>query len=57
MIHCFFFANKYVDNINISKDLVQEVFIKVWEDKIEFKNKNNIKSYLKPLIKINLFFI
>jgi len=46
-----FFANKYVDNINISKDIVQEVFIRVWEDKIEFKNKNNIKSYLYTSVK------
>lgn len=45
------FANKYVENIDIAKDIVQEVFIKIWEDKIEFANQNNIKSYLYTSVK------
>jgi RNA polymerase sigma-70 factor (ECF subfamily) len=45
------FANKYVENIEVSKDIVQEVFIKVWEDKIEFQNENSIKSYLYTAVK------
>ena len=40
------FSNNFVDNLDIAKDLVQEVFIKIWEDKIEFENENYIKSYL-----------
>lgn len=45
------FSNKYIDNIEASKDIVQEVFIKIWEDKIEFQNDNTIKSYLYTAVK------
>lgn len=45
------FANKYIDDIENSKDIVQDVFIKIWEDKIEFQNENNIKSYLYTSVK------
>ncbi|WNH11303.1 RNA polymerase sigma-70 factor [Thalassobellus suaedae] len=45
------FANKYIYDMEISKDLVQDVFIKIWEDKIVFKNENNIKSYLYTSVK------
>lgn len=40
------FANTYLENLDVSKDLVQDIFIKIWEDNIEFQNKNKIKSYL-----------
>lgn len=45
------FANKYLNNLDVSKDVVQDVFIKVWENKIEFKNENTIKSYLYTAVK------
>ena len=45
------FSNKYINDIEISKDLVQDVFIKIWEEKIIFKNENNIKSYLYTSVK------
>lgn len=45
------FANKYLDDIEISKDIVQEVFIKVWENNIEFQSENTIKSYLYTSVK------
>lgn len=45
------FANKYVNNLDVSKDVVQDVFIKVWENKIEFKNEKTIKSYLYTAVK------
>lgn len=45
------FTNNYVNDIDISKDLVQDVFIKIWEEKIEFKNKNAIKSFLYTSVK------
>ena len=45
------FSNKYLNNIEASKDVVQDVFIKIWEDKIEFKNENTIKSYLYTAVK------
>lgn len=45
------FANKYVEDIEVSKDIVQDVFIKIWEDNITFNNKNNIKSFLYTAVK------
>ena len=45
------FANKYVDDLEVSKDIVQEVFIKVWEDKIVFQSESSIKSYLYTAVK------
>ncbi len=45
------FANSYLKNLEVSKDIVQEVFIKIWEDKIEFQNENTIKSYLYTSVK------
>lgn len=40
------FANKYLVNLDTAKDIVQEVFIKVWENKISFHRESNVKSYL-----------
>ncbi|WP_262707319.1 RNA polymerase sigma-70 factor [Flagellimonas marinaquae] len=40
------FANHFLEDLETSKDVVQEVFVKIWEDKIEFINENTIKSYL-----------
>ena len=45
------FANKYIDNMEASKDIVQDVFVKIWEDKIEFQDESNIKSYLYTSVK------
>jgi len=40
------FANKYLEDLETSKDIVQDVFIKIWEDKVTFINETAIKSYL-----------
>lgn len=40
------FTNKYVDNLDLAKDIVQDIFIKIWEDNIAFHNPQAIKSYL-----------
>lgn len=45
------FANKYVESLAVSKDIVQDVFIKIWENKIEFKIENDTKSYLYTSVK------
>ncbi|GAA3582350.1 RNA polymerase sigma-70 factor [Snuella lapsa] len=45
------FSNKYVTDLEASKDIVQDVFVKVWEDKIEFKDDHAIKSYLYTSVK------
>lgn len=41
-----FFANKYMVDLETSKDIVQEVFIKVWEKNTAFKSRESVKSYL-----------
>ena len=45
------FAVKYVNDSDVAKDIVQEVFIKIWEKKVEFQNENAVKSYLYTSIK------
>lgn len=45
------FANKYLDDMDISKDMVQEVFITIWEKKPQFKSPNAIKSYFYNAVK------
>ncbi|MBO9585322.1 MAG: RNA polymerase sigma-70 factor [Flavobacterium sp.] len=45
------FSNKYVEDLEISKDIVQEVFIKVWEDKVAFHDNAAIKSYFYTSVK------
>lgn len=45
------FSNNYIEDLDISKDIVQEVFIKIWEDKIEFQHENTVKSYLYTAVK------
>jgi RNA polymerase sigma-70 factor (ECF subfamily) len=44
-------ANKYLKNIEVSKDIVQDVFIKIWENKIQFQNKHTTTSYLYTAVK------
>ncbi|MEE9361623.1 MAG: RNA polymerase sigma-70 factor [Cellulophaga sp.] len=45
------FANRYLNDIDISKDVVQEVFIKVWEDKPIFENENHATGYFYKSVK------
>lgn len=45
------FSNKYIEDLDISKDIVQEIFIKIWEDKIEFQDDTKIRSYLYTSVK------
>ena len=45
------FANKYLNNLDVAKDVVQEVFVKIWEDKIAFQNEHSIKAFLYTSVK------
>ena len=45
------FANKYLESLDDSKDIVQDVFVKIWENKIVFKDEHATKSYLYTSIK------
>jgi RNA polymerase sigma-70 factor (family 1) len=45
------FSNKYLNDLELSKDVVQEVFLKVWQKQIVFENETAIKSYLYTSVK------
>ena len=47
------FANKYVNDTDLSEDLVQEVFIKFWEKKKVHDLHGSLKSYLFSAVKNN----
>lgn len=47
------FANKYLNDMERSQDVVQEVFVKVWEKKIVYINFNATKSYLYSAVRNN----
>lgn len=40
------FSNKYLDNLERSKDIVQDVFIKMWDHTILLEDEISIKRYL-----------
>ncbi|NKI27062.1 RNA polymerase sigma-70 factor [Arenibacter sp. 6A1] len=45
------FANKYLDSLDDSKDIVQEVFVKVWKKNIVIRDEAAMKSYLYTAVK------
>ena len=45
------FANRYLKDMDMSKDVVQDVFIKIWNKKLVFKNHNATKAYLYTSVK------
>ncbi|WP_290476135.1 MULTISPECIES: RNA polymerase sigma-70 factor [unclassified Leeuwenhoekiella] len=45
------FAKNYLTDLQVSKDAVQEVFIRVWENNVYFENEIAAKSYLYTAVK------
>ena len=45
------FANSYLKDDADSQDVVQEIFLKVWENEVQFIHKNAAKSYLYNAVK------
>ncbi|NRR90934.1 RNA polymerase sigma-70 factor [Winogradskyella undariae] len=45
------FANRYLKDLDTSKDVVQDVFIKTWERKVSYPNYNAIKGFLYTSVK------
>lgn len=41
-----FFANKFVKDKDVAKDIVQEVFVRFYERKTHFENSISLKSFL-----------
>ena len=44
--HLCFYAGKYIKDMDSVRDIVQEVFVKIWEQNINVQNPIAIKSYL-----------
>lgn len=47
------FANKFLSDIDMSEDLVQEVFVKLWEKHDEYENETTLKVYLYRSVRNN----
>ncbi|MDO5978700.1 sigma factor [Flavivirga spongiicola] len=45
------FAYKYLNDWEFSKGVVEEVFVKVWEDKITFQNKDHATGFFYKTVK------
>ena len=45
------FSNKYMNNLDLSKDVVQDVFINVWKKKVVLRSEAEIKSFLYTAVK------
>ena len=45
------FANRYLSDMDMSKDVVQEVFIRVWKKNKSFKSQNSAKSFFYTSVK------
>jgi RNA polymerase sigma-70 factor (ECF subfamily) len=45
------FANRYLQDLDLSKDLVQEVFIKIWKQQPSLKSQHAIKAYFYTCVK------
>lgn len=39
-------ADRYVRSVHIAEEIVQDVFVKIWEDKTQLSGINSIQSYL-----------
>lgn len=47
------FANKYLSDLTASEDLVQEVFMKLWEKQDVYVNETTLKVYLYRAVRNN----
>ena len=41
-----FYASKYVEDMEDAKDIVQELFVRLWEGNMTFENEQALSSYL-----------
>lgn len=49
------FADRYMNDIELSKDLVQDVFVKIWNNKTPFESELAIKTYLYRSVRNKCF--
>lgn len=48
-----YFSHKIINDFDASKDIVQDVFITIWDKNIRFENANTLKAYLFNSVKNN----
>jgi RNA polymerase sigma-70 factor (ECF subfamily) len=49
--HMCYFANKFIEDIPITEDIVQEAFISLWENKEKIESDEHIKAFLYKVIR------
>lgn len=47
----YHFASRYIDDMEVVRDIVQEAFIVVWQRMDEFKEKEHIKAFIFKTIR------
>jgi RNA polymerase sigma-70 factor, ECF subfamily len=45
------FSNSYVKSLDVSRDVVQEVFIKIWDNRENFTINQSLKAYLYQAVR------
>lgn len=56
MFHSYYsklcvFSNSYVKSLDVARDVVQEVFIKIWDNHEEFNISHSLKAYLYQAVR------
>ncbi|MDD7886735.1 sigma factor [Flavivirga sp. 57AJ16] len=49
------FAHGYLNDMETAKELVQEVFVMVWENRVTFPNENHRTGYFYSAVKKECF--
>lgn len=49
------FAVKYVDREEVAEDIVQDVFVKVWETREKLREVDNLSAYLYQMVRFKCF--
>ena len=49
------FAIKYVDREESAEDIVQDVFVKVWETRARLREVGNLSAYLYQMVRFRCF--
>jgi RNA polymerase sigma-70 factor (ECF subfamily) len=45
------FANRFLEDMEVSKDLVQDVFVKLWEKEVMITNQQTVKALLYTTVR------
>ena len=49
------FAMKYLDNQEAAEDIVQDVFVKIWETREKLGGIDNLSAYLYQMVRFRSF--